>query len=80
MYVWLYVKSDIKDENYLLYMLILYGRYKNIYVYVDLYYCIYKRKIIFIQVYQKYDCRCILYLYMVGMFGVVRYICSVMLF
>lgn len=80
MHVWLYVKSDIKDENHLLYTLILHGRHKNIHVYVDLYYCIHKRKTTLTQVYCKYDCRCILYSYTVGMLGVVRHTCSVMLF
>lgn len=55
---------------------------KTIHVYVDLYYCIHKRKTTLIQVYCKYDCRCIciLYWYTVGMLGMARHTCSVMLF
>lgn len=49
-HAWLYVNSDIKDKNRLLYTLFLHGRIKNVQVYVDLYYCIHKRKTTLIHV------------------------------
>lgn len=79
-HAWLYVNSDNKDVNRLLYTLTYMEGIKNIRVYVYLYYCIHKRKTTLIQVHCKYDCRCILYSYLFGMLGMARHTCSVMLF